>query len=520
VVDLAKLPKVAPQEQTNKRSDAPPDRMTPAERQAYWNSLKTNPRVTNPTPATRSANDLSPSFVGGGVTPLLVRSVDGLTSAQSSEDWTFPDQAIATDLSYVMEGVNSAVAIYRASTGALQYGPYSAQSFFAPVYHAGDTFTTPQMYYDVMRDRWIVAFLERDASATFSYIDIAVSVSNSPTQPNPGGQYYIYQQSTSYFEPTGSEPSYCLNLTMGVDYWGLYFTCTNFRGAFGSVFVGNTMYAVNKGPMMTGATTNSWYVNDAFQVNGGPAYRLSASTEEGVQDAEFFVSTDSAFGGPSSNLAICAWTNLNNIATTMPTVTCQNVNLGLSYTDPLPVRQLGSPGKLTPGYGENQVYYKAGRLYLAQTTALGGDHDGVYWAEVQPQLTTKAAHNPQWINGAIVTQAGYLDYGSSYDVFIPTIIGTDENDIALVYNLSGPGIYPKIELTGRKATDAPGTLGQSGGHVTVVSGTHSALDWGGYSACAISLNSVTRGGIWCSGQYTGSMTGLGWNTRLYNFRTE
>src|SRR5262249_43512568 len=145
-----------------------------------------------------------------------------------------------------------------------------------------------------------------DASETFSYIDIAVSVSNSPTQPHPGGQYYIYQQSTSYFEPTGNEPSYCLFLTMGVDYWGLYFTCTNFRGVGGSgAFVGNTMYAVNKGPMMTGATTNSWYVNDAFQVNGGPAYRLSASIEEGVQDAEFFVSTDAGFGGPSSNLAIC-----------------------------------------------------------------------------------------------------------------------------------------------------------------------------------------------------------------------
>ena len=253
VDDLAKAPKVVSQAQTNKQSDAPPDRMTSAERQAYWNSLKTNPRVTNPTPTTRSANDKSPSFVGGGVSPLLVRSVDGLTSAQSSEDWTRPDQAIATDLSYVMEGVNSAIAIYRASTGALQYGPYSAQSFFAPVYHAGDTFTTPQMYYDVMRDRWIIAYLEYDASETFSYIDIAVSVSNSPTQPNPGGQYYIYQQSTSYFEPTGNEPSYCLFLTMGVDYWGLYFTCTNFRGFGDATFVGNTMYAVNKGPMMTGA---------------------------------------------------------------------------------------------------------------------------------------------------------------------------------------------------------------------------------------------------------------------------
>lgn len=132
VVDLAKAPKVVSQAQTNKQSDAPPDRMTSAERQTYWNSLKTNPRVTNPTSTTRSANDKSPSFVGGGVSPLLVRSVDGLTSAQSSEDWTRPDHAIATDLSYVMEGVNSAIAIYRASTGALQYGPYSAQSFLRP----------------------------------------------------------------------------------------------------------------------------------------------------------------------------------------------------------------------------------------------------------------------------------------------------------------------------------------------------------------------------------------------------
>jgi glyoxylase-like metal-dependent hydrolase (beta-lactamase superfamily II) len=64
------------------------------------------------------------------------------------------------------------------------------------------------------------------------------------------------------------------------------------------------------------------------------------------------------------------------------------------------------------------------------------------------------------------------------------------------------------------------TPGHTLGHVTVVSGTHFAPDWGAYSACAISLNSVTRGGIWCGGQYTGSMTGLGWNTRLYNFRLE
>ncbi len=54
-----------------------------------------------------------------------------------------------------------------------------------------------------------------------------------------------------------------------------------------------------------------------------------------MQDAEFFTSTDAGYGGPSSNMGICAWTNLSNLPAA-PTVTCQNVNLGASYTDPLP----------------------------------------------------------------------------------------------------------------------------------------------------------------------------------------
>ncbi len=31
-----------------------------------------------------------------------------------------------------------------------------------------------------------------------TYLDIAISVSNSPTQPIPGGQYYIYQLDTNF----------------------------------------------------------------------------------------------------------------------------------------------------------------------------------------------------------------------------------------------------------------------------------------------------------------------------------
>ncbi|HEY7092724.1 MAG TPA: hypothetical protein VH393_06070, partial [Ktedonobacterales bacterium] len=156
IVDLAKTPKLTPSSQLPAAS-APivtTDPLTPEQRQAYVNSVKANPQLKNPHPNTRSGDGKSPAFVGGGVTPLVTKNVDGLTSAQSGSAFAYSDPAIATDLSYVMEGTNSAIAIYRASTGALQFGPYAASSFFAPVYSSGDSFYNGQMYYDVMRDRW------------------------------------------------------------------------------------------------------------------------------------------------------------------------------------------------------------------------------------------------------------------------------------------------------------------------------------------------------------------------------
>src|SRR5262249_24100192 len=140
------------------------DAQTPAQRAAYEAGVRSGaikvPHATQVVPAP-ARSEQSPNFVGGGVQPLLVKNTDGLSSAQSSCAGCYPpDQAIATDLSCVMEGVNTAIGIYNANTGALQYGPYSADNFFAPVKKNGDHIGLPQMNYDVMRDRWIVLYLE------------------------------------------------------------------------------------------------------------------------------------------------------------------------------------------------------------------------------------------------------------------------------------------------------------------------------------------------------------------------
>jgi hypothetical protein len=103
-VDLRTLPTIKAGSQTDTRSLKAKDRMTPAERAAYQASLTTNSRVSRAAgqgmSAPKSANTI-PSFADGGASPLLVRSVDGLNDLQAC-NCIPPDQAIATDLSYVM----------------------------------------------------------------------------------------------------------------------------------------------------------------------------------------------------------------------------------------------------------------------------------------------------------------------------------------------------------------------------------------------------------------------------------
>jgi hypothetical protein len=213
-------------------------------------------------------------------------------------------------------------------------------------------------------------------------------------------------------------------------------------------------------------------------------------------------------------------------------LSCGQNNVGLAYSDSILARPLGEPNNIDPGDGVKQVYYKAGHLFLkaghlflAQTSAVAGPADAIWWAEIQPRLSTKAAHNPQEVNNLTVVQSGLMSYASvPAHAYMPTLIGTDEDDALLVYNYSSASAYPSIVYNGRKAIDANGSMGQiaSGGGITVISGTHTNTGgrWGDYSACAAPLNSVTRGGICRGGEYTGSRPDSSLNTRLYRIRLE
>jgi hypothetical protein len=133
-------------------------------------------------------------------------------------------------------------------------------SFFAPVKHTS-VFFNSQLYCDTMRDRWIIAYLELVStdSGIMMYLDLAVSQSNSPTQPPSGAQYNIYQFTTN-IQLSGATNSFCGSATLG-DYCGVYITCANYRSFDSRHFVGNTVLEIYRAPLLTAAAnpvTYSW----------------------------------------------------------------------------------------------------------------------------------------------------------------------------------------------------------------------------------------------------------------------
>jgi hypothetical protein len=253
-----------------------------------------------------------------------------------------------------------------------------------------------------------------------------------------------------------------------------------------------------------------------------PARELNPAVEDGVPDAEFFTAIND-YSPVSSNLTLCALTNTNALTgnTTAPTLTCGNNTLPTAYAFPVSAQLLGG-FTWNVGADPSRVEYKAGMLHLSWTTAAtvsGSTVDGIYWLDLQPLLTTVAAQHPPGINGMIVRNQGIWALSSQTYLLDPILWTTDEQDDVLVYQVVSNvhSIYPSIGYSGRKATDAANTLGQDTS-AFVVTGTRVSSN--GPALCALLLNSVTRGIVWCSAGYGASLPNPGWDTRIFALRTE
>ena len=128
------------------------------------------------------------------------------------------------------------------------------------------------------------------------------------------------------------------------------------------------------------------------------------------------------------------------------------------------------------------------------------------YAEIRPILRQQAPPppptGPLMMDRVEVMAAGT---GSltlpNQDLYDPAIVGTDEDDIVLVFNSSGPSTYSSVGYTGRRRRIRQGdrTGDQWGRHLATDvkrlrrRGRGRNTQW-----CAISMNSATRGNVWCA----------------------
>jgi hypothetical protein len=547
-VDWSKLPVVAANAKTatGRPVLTDRDRMTTAQRAAYFQSLKQHkiaaPQAkAQPAPigapsAAQIAQNANPNFDACGylLYPCQLHSFAGQNSTQAG-GWYPPDQAIASNPTYVMEGNNNVFSVYSFS-GSVVYGPTSSFSFFGPLIHGSDFLSDPEMFWDATRLHWIIVEIEiatdSSGNVTGDYYDIGISKNQNATVNAPS-QWYLYQFNANV--NVGGASNWCDYPTLGGDYWGIWLDCVAFQTGASEPFLGNAVFALNKNALYTGSNSvvDFWtQIPTGISCGSGcfnPAYRLSSVNQDGTADAEFLIATDAGYGGPFSDLTTCAFSNTRGLVTgTIPTASCVINTLPVSYTDPINAVQPGLGNSVYPGIGTKEIMYKGGNLYFALTTAVNsGTDDGVYWAEVQPQLTQLNPSNPgaQTVQNTLIRQAGIYAYSAGNDAYMPTFMGSSEDDEVLVFNYSTSSIYPTIVDTGRRATDALGYMGPGGQFISGVNATNpnGSGRWGDYSGCSLDTNLTSRGIIWCGGEYGGphaSSSGTGWDTWIYALQVE
>ena len=478
------------------------------------------PGIPNPFP--NPVVGKTPGFFGfNGVSHRDQRLANG-GNQYSAEP---PDQGLCVGNGFVMDAVNTALAVYR-TDGSLRAGPTDLNTFFgyaAAIDRAtgvsGPSLTDPKCYYDVSLNRWFVTILTFDADTPTTHVDIAVSQTGDPT-----GTWTIFSLPTTN-DGTGGTPIHfgcpCFGdqPLIGADANG-FFISTN---EFGSTFNGAQLYAISKS-RLAAAASGSGDIPPAVMIDtgaiatpdeGGIWYSLQPATSPGRDSfersnggTEYFLSALDFFNAGDTRIAAWALTNTRSLNGRSPSLSLvSDVITSEQYAPPPPATQKAGPIPLGAAVGEpeanidsnddrmNQVVYAGGLLYSGVNTAVGtGDRVGAAYFIVAPNWRRNT------LNARMASQ-GYVSVRNN-NVLFPSI-GVNERGVAVMaFSISGPDYFPSagyariqgpfggpVHLAGAGAEPEDGFTGYSPLGPTA--------RWGDYSAAVAD----SQGNIWIAAEF-------------------
>ncbi len=416
---------------------------------------------------------IRPGSAPGGQAPTLNTSFPTIDYPTTGTGLTPPDPELAVGPNHAIAIVNAAFEIYD-KTGAILLPSTTLASFFAGVPDCDDFLFDPNVLYDEVFDRFIIG-----ADDNGTQYCVAVTTGSDPTltyfgynlQTDVGGAFFDYPHAG-----VGSDAIY-----MGSNQFG---GVPGFEGRVWAMdkvdmYAGLPLVSVTQS---TGSDGTPWPAdfhgaNDgSFPPSGSPHWIMTEVFDGCIHNV--WTWTD-PFGANSfvkgSNLDLCAFT-------------------GIGPGFPLSGPQLGGGDiyDIMDWRGQS-THYRNGVLHIANQGFAcnpgGGTVDCVRWAQIDP------------IADAIL-DAGVFGTNNDYRGYA-SVAANRCNDMAIGYSNTNSGIWPETRVTGREATDPPGTL-QPEVILKLGEETFDCFDgapyrWGDYTGMTIDPDGVR---FWYLGQYS------------------
>jgi hypothetical protein len=409
-----------------------------------------------------------------------------------------PDTNGAAGLTQYVQWVNTSLAVFDKSTGAVVGGPILGKQLWAGFGNSCETNNNgdPIVVYDKIANRWILSQFSVSGGPPF-FQCIAVSTSSDAT-----GTYFRYAFQYSNFDDYPK---------MGAWPDAYYVTFNMFNGS--NQFVGPDLCAYDRNAMLNGqaasqicfqlgnsvgAVLPADFDGTTLPPNGSPNFMIEGDNT-GINLFKFHVDFatpgNSTLSGPT-NIPVAGFSPLCGGGTCVPQpgTTQQLDSLADRLMYRLAYRNFGSHESL-----------------VVDHSVVAGAGGGVRWYELQ---------NP---NGAVtVAQQSTFAPDSGFR-WMGSIAMDKAGDIALGYSLSSSTVNPSIAVTGRTPSDPANTMqaenimmGGTGQQVGNTSHGTPLTRWGDYSA--MQIDPADDCTFWFTTEYMKTTGVFNWNTRIMSFK--
>ncbi len=453
-----------------------------------------------------------------GMPPVGV-SFEGMNIAQGCGGCLPPDTDGAAGPNHYVQMVNTTLAVYNKTTGAMISGPTPINNLWTSGECLAQNDGDPIVLYDQLADRWIISQFVSTAAPAYAEC-IAVS-----TSPDPSGTYYAYEfdQSTTVFHDYPK-------LAVWPD---AYYMTTNEFPSGQETNSGAGAFAFERAKMLTGQPARFiWFDESAIAVSavyvpgGQNPTNLDGKILPPAGMPNYIVEVDAPPSTPdpqtSSVLVMFKFhVDWNNPA---------NSTFGTGSTAPIPVggglyQANGGhpdfeipianfvaaqcvygegpncvPEKIVPGVEAATLDTLGDRTMFRVTYRNFGDHEsmlvhhtvvtaadaqtgltrtGLRWYELRNVSTTPSVYQQSTFAPLDPTNPLWRWMGSAAMDHV--------GDIAIGYSASGPNYYPSIHYAGRLATDPLNDLTQGEAIMFAGSGMqgYPLNRWGDYSDLTI-----------------------------------